>query len=157
MKLLLPCFLFFTPSSTAFPLLILLFFVYQKILVISWMGQMTGNTAIWSHFLDDLLGLMVQQRRLILSDKTFLTSFMTSLLSSSCKSLLVPQNIGQRYSANALNIMVIIDFIVFSFPTLKNYQAAYIEYYLKIFPWYFFCDLSIEKIIFKWCLLCHFE
>lgn len=60
-------------------------------------SKKNGNTALWSHFLDELLGLMVQQKRLILSDKKFLASFMTSLLSSSCNSLLVPESIGQRF------------------------------------------------------------
>ncbi|KAH9678613.1 hypothetical protein KPL71_025786 [Citrus sinensis] len=60
-------------------------------------SKKNGSTALWSHFLDDLLGLMVQQKRLILSDKKFLSSFMTSLLSSSCNSLLVPESIGQRF------------------------------------------------------------
>lgn len=60
-------------------------------------SKKNGSTALWSHFLDDLLGLMVQQKRLILSDKKFLASFMTSLLSSSCNSLLVPESIRQRF------------------------------------------------------------
>lgn len=66
---------------------------------------MTGNVAIWSHFLDELLGLMVQQKRLILSDKNFLASFMTSLLGSSLHGFLVPQNIEQRYTFNANKIV----------------------------------------------------
>lgn len=80
----------------------------KKIVVIFWMVLMTGSTALWSHFLDDLLGLMVQQKRLILSDKKFLSSFMTSLLSSSCNSLLVPESIGQRYSTNFIKLVGII-------------------------------------------------
>ncbi|KAK3217662.1 hypothetical protein Dsin_011632 [Dipteronia sinensis] len=60
-------------------------------------SKKNGNTALWGHFLHELLGLMVQQKRLILSDKDFLASFMTSLLSSSSNSLLVPQNIEQRF------------------------------------------------------------
>ncbi|KAJ0099511.1 hypothetical protein Patl1_20742 [Pistacia atlantica] len=60
-------------------------------------SKKNGNAAIWSHFLDELLGLMVQQKRLILSDKNFLASFMTSLLGSSSDVLLVPQNIEQRF------------------------------------------------------------
>ncbi|XP_044468232.1 uncharacterized protein At3g06530-like [Mangifera indica] len=60
-------------------------------------SKKNGNVAIWSHFLDELLGLMVQQKRLILSDKNFLASFMTSLLGSSLHGFLVPQNIEQRF------------------------------------------------------------
>ncbi|XP_021285623.1 uncharacterized protein At3g06530 isoform X2 [Herrania umbratica] len=61
-------------------------------------SKKNGNTAIWSHFLDELLGLMVQQRRLLLSDKNFLPSFLTCLLSSSCDSILVSPNIEQRFN-----------------------------------------------------------
>ncbi|KAL5745887.1 hypothetical protein ACOSP7_027033 [Xanthoceras sorbifolium] len=60
-------------------------------------SKKNGNTSLYGHFLDELLGLMVQQKRLILSDKDFLASFMTSLLSSSSNSLLVPQHIEQRF------------------------------------------------------------
>lgn len=84
----------------------------KKIVVIFWMVLMTGSTALWSHFLDDLLGLMVQQKRLILSDKKFLSSFMTSLLSSSCNSLLVPESIGQRYSTNFIKLVVLVGIIM---------------------------------------------
>lgn len=84
----------------------------KKIVVIFWMVLMTGSTALWSHFLDDLLGLMVQQKRLILSDKKFLSSFMTSLLSSSCNSLLVPESIGQRYSTNFIKLVVLAGIIM---------------------------------------------
>ncbi|XP_010275398.1 PREDICTED: uncharacterized protein At3g06530 isoform X2 [Nelumbo nucifera] len=46
--------------------------------------------------LKELLGLMVQQKRLISSDPIFLPSFLTSILSSS-SSLLVPDNIDERF------------------------------------------------------------
>uniref|UniRef100_A0A2P2MAY2 Uncharacterized protein At3g06530 n=1 Tax=Rhizophora mucronata TaxID=61149 RepID=A0A2P2MAY2_RHIMU len=61
------------------------------------LSKKNGNNANWSHFLDELLGLIVQQKRLILSDRNFLPSFMTSLLGSSCGGLLVPQNVEQRF------------------------------------------------------------
>lgn len=57
----------------------------------------TGNNPSWSYFVDDLLGLIVQQKRLILSDRKFLSAFLTSLLGSSCNNLLVPQNVEQRF------------------------------------------------------------
>ncbi|KAK8586579.1 hypothetical protein V6N13_010167 [Hibiscus sabdariffa] len=50
-------------------------------------SKKNGNTAIWSHFLDELLSLMVQQKRLVLADKNFLSSFLTCLLSSSSESI----------------------------------------------------------------------
>lgn len=68
--------------------------------------QMPGHTAPWDHFLEELLGLIVQQKRFILSDKQYLESFMASLLSSSCNSLLVPQNIVQRYVVYAVNAVL---------------------------------------------------
>ncbi|CAL5408995.1 unnamed protein product [Camellia sinensis] len=46
-----------------------------------------GNSTIWSNFLEELLSLMVQQKRLMLSDRKVLPSFLTSLLGSSCHSL----------------------------------------------------------------------
>ncbi|XP_022943098.1 uncharacterized protein At3g06530 [Cucurbita moschata] len=56
-----------------------------------------GSNAIWNHFLDKLLGLMVEQKRLILSDINFLPSFLASLLGSSSDTLIVPQRIDQRF------------------------------------------------------------
>ena len=59
---------------------------------------MTGNREFQSHFLEELLSLILQQKRLILSNRNVLPSFFTSLLGSSCHSLLVPENIGQRFT-----------------------------------------------------------
>ncbi|KAK3026432.1 hypothetical protein RJ639_041444 [Escallonia herrerae] len=56
-----------------------------------------GRVAVWNHFLGDLLGLMVQHKRLIISDRHVLPSFFTTLLSSSYDSLLLPQTIGERF------------------------------------------------------------
>ncbi|GAV79488.1 LOW QUALITY PROTEIN: BP28CT domain-containing protein/U3snoRNP10 domain-containing protein [Cephalotus follicularis] len=61
-------------------------------------SKKNGNAEIWSNFLDEPLGLLVQQKKLILSDRKFLSSFLTSLLGSSCRSLLVPQSIEQRFN-----------------------------------------------------------
>ncbi|KAF5743615.1 hypothetical protein HS088_TW08G00200 [Tripterygium wilfordii] len=63
---------------------------------VDFLSKKNGNNITWSHSLDELLGLMVQQKRLILSDKNFLPSFLTSLLGSSCNSIIVPRNLGQR-------------------------------------------------------------
>lgn len=67
---------------------------------------MTGNNANWSHFLDKLLGLIVQQKRLIISDKKFLPSYLTSLLGSSSRSLVVPRDVDQRYLSGVLAIFL---------------------------------------------------
>ncbi|MBA0547976.1 hypothetical protein Golob_019103, partial [Gossypium lobatum] len=69
--------------------------LYKLWCQVDFSSKKNGNTAIWSHFLDELLGLMVQQKRLILSDKNFLPSFLTCLLGSSCESILVSPNIEQ--------------------------------------------------------------
>ncbi|KAJ7949476.1 U3 small nucleolar RNA-associated protein [Quillaja saponaria] len=60
-------------------------------------GKKNGSNAVWSHFIGELLGLMVQQKRLLLSHKKFLSSLFTSLLSSSSHSLVAPQNIEHRF------------------------------------------------------------
>ncbi|XP_012466889.1 uncharacterized protein At3g06530 isoform X1 [Gossypium raimondii] len=72
--------------------------LYKLWCQVDFSSKKNGNTAIWSHFLDELLGLMVQQKRLILSDKNFLPSFLTCLLGSSCESILVSPNIEQRFT-----------------------------------------------------------
>ncbi|GMI76636.1 hypothetical protein like AT3G06530 [Hibiscus trionum] len=61
--------------------------LYKLWCQVDFFGKKNGNAAIWSHFLDELLGLMVQQKRFILSDKNFLPSFLTRLLSSSTESI----------------------------------------------------------------------
>lgn len=60
-------------------------------------SRKSGNREVQSHFLEELFSLIVQQKRLILSNRNVLPSFFTSLLGSSCHSLLVPQNIRQRF------------------------------------------------------------
>ncbi|MBA0790029.1 hypothetical protein Gohar_014701, partial [Gossypium harknessii] len=72
--------------------------LYKLWCQVDFSSKKNGNTAIWSHFLDELLGLMAQQKRLILSDKNFLPSFLTCLLGSSCESILVSPNIEQRFT-----------------------------------------------------------
>ncbi|PPD93596.1 hypothetical protein GOBAR_DD09483 [Gossypium barbadense] len=72
--------------------------LYKLWCQVDFSSKKNGNTAIWSNFLDELLGLMVQQKRLILSDKNFLPSFLTCLLGSSCESILVSPNIEQRFT-----------------------------------------------------------
>lgn len=56
-----------------------------------------GLHALWVHFLGELLGLMVQQKRLLISDKNVLSSLFSSLLGNSNDSLLVQHNIGKRF------------------------------------------------------------
>ncbi|KAF5456237.1 hypothetical protein F2P56_025738 [Juglans regia] len=92
-------------------------------------SKKNGNNCIWSHFLGELLGLMVQQKRLILSDKQFLPSLLESLLSSSSCSLLVPQSIQQRFDQSTKeNILA---FILGSALKLSDYGKLMILSLLK--------------------------
>ncbi|KAL3837868.1 hypothetical protein ACJIZ3_022459 [Penstemon smallii] len=56
-----------------------------------------GNNRETVHFLGELLGLIIQQKKMILSDISVLASLFTSLLGSSSHSLLVQQAIGKRF------------------------------------------------------------
>lgn len=71
--------------------------IYSAALYIT--PEITGNVANWSYFLEELLGMIVQQKRLIISDREFLSSFLTSVVSrSGCNdSILVPRNTERRY------------------------------------------------------------
>ncbi|XP_050225155.1 uncharacterized protein At3g06530 isoform X2 [Mercurialis annua] len=70
---------------------------YALSLRVDHLSKKNGNNASWSHFLDELLGLIIQQKRAILSDNNFLPSLLTSLLGSSHGGLLVPRNVEQRF------------------------------------------------------------
>ncbi|XP_031392129.1 uncharacterized protein At3g06530 isoform X2 [Punica granatum] len=67
---------------------------------IDFSSKKNGNFAIWSHFLEELLSVIVQQKRLIVSDRGFLSSLLTSLIShpGHHNSLLVPRNTEQRFN-----------------------------------------------------------
>ncbi|CAA7017065.1 unnamed protein product [Microthlaspi erraticum] len=60
-------------------------------------SKKNGSAAICSSSFDDLLGMIVQQKRLILSDNKFLPSYLTSLLSSTPDDLLVPVDLQNRF------------------------------------------------------------
>ncbi|XP_030935775.1 uncharacterized protein At3g06530 [Quercus lobata] len=92
-------------------------------------SKKNGSSAIWSHFLDELLGIMVQQKRLILSDKQFLPSLLESLISSSCSSLLVPQSIQQRFDQSTKE--KILAFLLRSALSMSNYGKLMILSLLK--------------------------
>ncbi|PON51074.1 U3 small nucleolar RNA-associated protein [Parasponia andersonii] len=87
-------------------------------------SKKNGHQAIWSHFLDKLLDLLIQQKRLILSDRKFLPSLMASLLGSSCNSLLVPKNIEHRFDQP--NREKILAFILGSALKLSDYAKLMI-------------------------------
>ncbi|CAI9091980.1 OLC1v1027104C1 [Oldenlandia corymbosa var. corymbosa] len=56
-----------------------------------------GRSVVWMHFLGELLGLMVPQKMLMLSNQNVLPSILKALLSTSSESLLVQENIGNRF------------------------------------------------------------
>ncbi|XP_076957841.1 uncharacterized protein At3g06530-like [Bidens hawaiensis] len=60
-------------------------------------GGKNGRSAVWSHFLGEILAMMVQYKKLIVSDIDFLAEFFTTLLSSSYHGLLVPKSVGERF------------------------------------------------------------
>ncbi|KAA8539764.1 hypothetical protein F0562_026456 [Nyssa sinensis] len=88
-----------------------------------------GTNAIWSHFLGELLGLIIQLKRLILSDRNVLSSFFTSLLNSSCHNILVPETIGQRFDQSTKDD--ILGFILGSALKLPAYAKLRILCLLK--------------------------
>lgn len=59
-------------------------------------GRKNGS-ALGSQFLGELLGLLIQQQRLIVSDENSLPSLFTNLLGTSCHSILVSESVGQRF------------------------------------------------------------
>lgn len=92
-------------------------------------GGKNGRSAVWSHFLGEILAMMVQQKKLILSDKDFLFDFFTTLLSSSYHSLLVPQSVGERFDRPMKDS--ILKFILGSAVSLCPYGMMKILYLLK--------------------------
>lgn len=59
-------------------------------------GRKNGS-ALGSQFLGELLGLLIQQQRLIVSDENILPSLFTNLLGTPCHSILVSDSVGQRF------------------------------------------------------------
>ncbi|XP_074368356.1 uncharacterized protein At3g06530-like isoform X2 [Apium graveolens] len=57
-------------------------------------GRNNGS-ALGSQFLGELLGLLIQQQRLIVSDENILLSLFTNLLGTSHHSILVSESVGQ--------------------------------------------------------------
>uniref|UniRef100_A0A7N0TKI1 BP28 C-terminal domain-containing protein n=2 Tax=Kalanchoe fedtschenkoi TaxID=63787 RepID=A0A7N0TKI1_KALFE len=52
----------------------------------------------WKHFLKEFLSLIVQQKGLILSDRNFLPSFLTSVVGSQSENFLIPRTFGTRFN-----------------------------------------------------------
>ncbi|XP_028799979.1 uncharacterized protein At3g06530 isoform X2 [Neltuma alba] len=92
-------------------------------------GRRNGSNATWSHFLGELLGLIDQQKTLILSDERFLPSMFASMLGSTCHNILVPQNIENRFDQPTRE--KILGFILGSALKLSNYGKLKILSLLK--------------------------
>ncbi|KAM3340540.1 putative protein isoform X3 [Capsicum galapagoense] len=88
-----------------------------------------GLHAVWVHFLGELLGLMVQQKRLLISDKNVLPSLFSSLLGNSHDSLLVQHNIGKRFEQTTKDD--ILGFLLDSAPRFSAYGKLKILSLLK--------------------------
>lgn len=96
---------------------------------VKYAGKRNGNSESWGSFINELLNLLVQQKKLILSDRDFLPSFLASILSSSFQSLLVPQDVGQRFEKSAIDC--ILAFILGSAMKFPGYAKLKILSLLK--------------------------
>ncbi|XP_004517296.1 uncharacterized protein At3g06530-like [Cicer arietinum] len=92
-------------------------------------GKKNGNNATWFHFLGELLSLLDQQKTLILSDKKFLPSLLASTLGSSCHTILVPQNMENRFDQPTKER--ILEFVLGSALEFSNYGKLMILSLLK--------------------------
>ncbi|KAL8520276.1 hypothetical protein ACS0TY_010994 [Phlomoides rotata] len=93
----------------AFPSLLIPLASDNKNVRVAAMSCMEGLSALWAHinrkgnngvplnFHVELLRLIIKQKKMILLDTNILSSFFTSLLSSSPDSLLVHQSVGKRF------------------------------------------------------------
>ncbi|XP_047327149.1 uncharacterized protein At3g06530 [Impatiens glandulifera] len=79
----------------------------------------TSESGKWSHFLGELLSLMVEFKALLLSDRNVLFSFFTSVLGCSRNNLLLPETIGERFEKSKKN--QIMHFIVGFALTLPSF------------------------------------
>ncbi|KAI4384708.1 hypothetical protein MLD38_002826 [Melastoma candidum] len=90
-----------------------------------------GSVIVWVSFLDELLDLMVQHKRLIVSDLKFLASLLSTILRplGIANNLLVPQNIENRLSDSAKK--EILKFIVCSAMKFSPYGKLSVLSLLK--------------------------
>ncbi|KAK4787741.1 hypothetical protein SAY86_011574 [Trapa natans] len=84
-------------------------------------SKKNDNAANWSYFLEELLGMIVQQKRLIISDREFLSTYLTSAVSlSGCNnSTLVPRNTEIRFNESVKE--KILEFILSCALKLSSY------------------------------------
>ncbi|XP_010441584.1 PREDICTED: uncharacterized protein At3g06530-like isoform X2 [Camelina sativa] len=92
-------------------------------------SKKNGSAAIYSSSCDELVEMIVQQRRLILSDSKFLPSYLTSLLSSNPNDLLVPVDLQKRFDQSTKEN--ILSFILLSSLELPAYGKLRVLSLLK--------------------------
>lgn len=92
-----------------------MFAIWSRRSLSSWKN---GTSGFCIHFLGELLGLLIQQKRLILSDRNFLQSFFESLLNSSSDNLLMQETVRTRF--DQLTREEILNFLLVS-PSLSPY------------------------------------
>ncbi|XP_021845733.2 uncharacterized protein At3g06530 isoform X2 [Spinacia oleracea] len=96
---------------------------------IKYAGKKNGSSDIWSSSIDELLSILVQQKKLIVSDRNILPSLMASILSSSFKSFLVPLDVGQRLDKSTTD--KILTFILGSAMRFSGYAKLRVLSLLK--------------------------
>ncbi|MCD7468760.1 hypothetical protein HAX54_007198 [Datura stramonium] len=104
-----------------------------------------GLHAVWVHFLGELLGLMVQQKRLLISDQNVLSSLFSSLLGNSNSSLLVQHNIGKRFDQTTKD--KILDFLIGCALRFSAYAKLKILSLLKGVGGWVLCVNGIESLM----------
>ncbi|KAL9271856.1 hypothetical protein AKJ16_DCAP21544 [Drosera capensis] len=82
-------------------------------------GRKNGNTGSWSPYINELLRILVWQKTLIISDPEFLSSLLTSILSSSSGTLLLSIGVHRRFEKSTRK--KIWSFLWLSEPELSTY------------------------------------
>ncbi|XP_057534172.1 uncharacterized protein At3g06530 [Amaranthus tricolor] len=116
-------------------------------------SKKNGSCDTLNSFIDELLSLVVQQKKLIVSDKDFLPSFMASILSSSYESLLVPQDVGQRL--DKFTSEKILSFIIGSAMRLSGYAKMKVLSLLKVLGGSILRIKDVEYLLCELLKRCH--
>ncbi|GAB2253654.1 hypothetical protein Droror1_Dr00006501 [Drosera rotundifolia] len=82
-------------------------------------GRKNGNTGSWSPYINELLRILVRQKTLIISGREFLSSLLTSILSSSSGTLLLSTGVHRRFEKSTRK--KIWSFLWLSEPELSTY------------------------------------
>ncbi|CAM8986180.1 unnamed protein product [Rhodiola kirilowii] len=66
----------------------------------------SGTNTNWKNFLTEVLSFIVQQKGLILSDRNFLLSLLTSIMGPPSENFLIPQTVGPRFNQETKDDML---------------------------------------------------